>query len=202
MIQLVFALLIAAPDQQTHTADKRVAYLEQALGAVRATSKETRDHAFEYARVLEQGACASGIERLKVDCLMTAARRYCKKKGPAEVKSCHLAMDVVISNVLAAKRFITMEHRYEIMKRFEDHRKQLAIEIRRTQGALAADFRMRTGEAKNDAELARNIDHYCMTTADDTDVAWQSCASSLVWFIATAGDRSAPGAETAAKRDP
>ena len=43
---------------------------------------------------------------------------------------------------------------------------------------------------ENDDVLAKNIDRYCVQTADTTSLAWQACASSLVWFI---GTRQQPG---------
>jgi hypothetical protein len=180
----------APPAKDTHRADARIAYLGASLDALKKTPADQREHAHEYARVLEQGACASSVERLKVDCMMTASRRYCRRKGLSDLERCHATMDVVVSNVLASKRLINADKRYEIMKRFRDPRKELAREMRRIQGALAVDFRFRMGNTEDDATTARAIDTYCLATADETNIAWQSCASSLVWFLATGASGS------------
>jgi hypothetical protein len=182
------AAVAAAPSpMETHRIEARVAYLALALDALAKTPPGALEHAHEYARVLEQGACASSVERLKVDCMMTAARRYCRGKTADAAARCHATMDVVVSNVLATRRLITSEKRYDIMKRFRDPKKELAREMRRIQGALAVDFHLRMGEAQEDDALGKDIDRYCTTTADETNIAWQTCASALVWYIATKG---------------
>jgi hypothetical protein len=167
----------------THRADLRVAYLTGALAAVRDTPAETLAQGNEYARALARGACSSSVQRLKVECLMTAARRYCHNRGAAEAARCDVYMDVVTSNVLADEQLISAEKRYRMMRQFKDYRRELARETRRFQGALAADFRMRMGEASDDAAMAQHIDQYCLTTSDETNLAWQTCAAALVWFV-------------------
>ena len=176
-----------AEPQKTYQADLRVKYLETALGAVRETPLDVLERGYEYARVLDRGACSSAAMRLKVECLMTAALRFCKSKKAGEARRCQTYMDVAMSNVLADKQLITTDRRYEIMRRYRDPRRELAHEIRRVQGALAVDFRLRMGATaeRDDAALAKNIDQYCVLTADTTNLAWQACASSLVWFITT-----------------
>jgi hypothetical protein len=185
----VLALPAALPSDKgpraTHGTDQRIAHIEAALLCVRETPAESRGHAYEYARVLEQGTCASAVERLKVDCLITAARRYCRRRPAAEIQRCAMVMDVVVSNVLAGQRLIPAEKRYEIMRRSRDYKREIAEELRRLQGGLAVDFRLRNPESASDAALASSIDRFCSETADDTNLAWQACASSLVWFIAT-----------------
>jgi len=51
-----------------------VAYLKAALGTARETPAETLDRAYEYARVLDRGACASAAVRLKVNVTHEIAR--------------------------------------------------------------------------------------------------------------------------------
>jgi hypothetical protein len=180
---VLLAASAAAEPHGTHRADQRVAHIKVALESVRAASSDALDQANEYARVLVRGACASGVQRLKVECLMTAARRYCRNRGEAEARRCQLYMDVIASNVLADEQLISPEKRYQIMRAYKDYRRELAHELRRIQGALAVDFRLRMGEAEDADSMAKNIDQYCLTTADETNLAWQTCVSSLVWFI-------------------
>lgn len=178
------ALAAGATPAHTYDAAHRAAHLEAALNAVRAASPAFLSQAYEYASAMERGACSSGVERLKVECLMTAARRFCKPKDAG----CPLVMDVVVSNVLAEAHFVPTERRYEIMKEHRDYRAEVARELRRIQGALAVDFQLRGAEAPA-RPLPAQIDAYCVTAADKTHLSWQACAASLVWFIATA----APG---------
>ncbi len=191
-MKILLLLLLTTPE--THRADQRVAYLRQALEAVRETPRETLDRATEYARVLERGACSTAVMRLKVECLMTAAQRYCRSKKAADARRCPIYMDLAVSNVLADHQLVPSDRRYELMRRYRDPRRELAHEVQRMQGALAVDFRLRMGESADasDDSLAQKIDRYCVQTADTTSLAWQACASSLVWFIST---RQAPKRE-------
>jgi hypothetical protein len=169
----------------THGVEQRVAHVQAMLEAIRATPAETLAHQQEYARVLDRGQCSAGSERMEVECLMAAARRYCRSGGAR----CNATMDVVISNVLADKLLIPSVRRYELMKASKDPRRELSRELRRLQGALAVGFRLKMGEAKDDAQLARDIDQYCLTSGDSTNLPWQACASSLVWFLHAEGGR-------------
>ena len=69
------------------------------------------------------------------------------------------------------------------MARAKDYRGELERERRRRAGALAVDFRLRMGAAASDAQLARDLDRYCLAASDDHAMPWQACVSSLVWFI-------------------
>ena len=69
------------------------------------------------------------------------------------------------------------------MRANRDWRHALAAELRRAEGALAVDFHLREGDAADNAALARKIDHFCLVSSDDTNLAWQTCAATLVWFV-------------------
>jgi hypothetical protein len=182
LIPWVAVALAASPPAQTHDVGHRVAHLGAALEAVRQAPPALSSQASEYASAMERGACASGVLRLKVECLMTASRRFCKGREA----SCPFLMDVVVSNVLAESHFVPAEQKYEIMKTHRDYRAEVAREIRRIQGGLAMDFRLRTMDSPSGQSLPARIDSYCVSAADKTHLSWQACASSLVWFIGTA----------------
>jgi hypothetical protein len=189
LLALVVAPRVAAADAK-HDVPERVAYLERALAALRATPAAELAQANDYAHVLNRSSCASAVERLKVECLMTASRQYCKKRSDAG--RCAADMDVVVSRMLGDAQLISTEKRYQIMTQSKDYRRELARESRRLAGALAVDFRLRMGDATSDAELARKLDQFCLDTGDDHAMPWQACASSLLWFIVTETMRSAP----------
>jgi hypothetical protein len=161
----------------------RVAHIEQTLAAIAATPPALLQQGVEYARLLARGACSAGAQRLRVECLMVAVQRYCRDLGGADAVRCPLTMDVVVSNVLADEHLIPFERRYQIVHENADYRPALAAELERIQGSLAVDFRLATGDARDPSALAANIDRYCLATADDTKFSYQTCVSSLVWFI-------------------
>ena len=167
-------LLSAVP---SYDASQRVAYLEVALEAVAKTPAREQGDAHEFVAAMERGACSASAIRLKTECLMTAARRFCKGKEAL----CPALMDVVISNVLAEAGFVSADRRYEIMKTHRDWHAEVAREIRRIQGSVAVDFRLRPRAPG--ASLASRINDYCVAAADKSNLSWQTCASTLVWFI-------------------
>jgi hypothetical protein len=197
---LLAAARAGAEPKESHRAELRVQHIQAALEAIHETPAEELRRQDEYAQALGRGACSSGVERLKVECLMTASRRYCKKRGEAETRRCNAGMDVIVSNLLGDRQLISTEQRYQVMKQHKDYRRELARETRRIQGSLAVDFRLHTGTAEDDATTAKNIDQYCLGTADETNLAWQTCVSSLVWFLRAAGADSSPPRES--KREP
>jgi hypothetical protein len=184
LMALVVVAASNAVADETHRADQRQPQIARALAAVRETPAATLEQQSNYAHVLGRGACASSVERLAVECLMTAARRFCH--GKPDAQRCSDGMDVIVSNLLGEEQLIPIDKRYQIMTHSKDYRRELAHELRRTQGALAFDLRLRMGDAAGDAaRLAGNIDRYCLATGDEHDLAWPTCVSSLVWFIGT-----------------
>ena len=173
----------AADPPKPFGVEARVAHIAGALAAVAEASPAALKEGLDYARVLDRGACSAGAQRLRVECLIVAVQRYCHDRGEAEARRCALYMDVVVSNALADRRLIPPERRYQIVRANPDYRPALAREVRRIQGTLAVDFRLQTGEAKDNATLAANIDRYCLAGVDDALFSYQACVSSLVWFI-------------------
>ena len=72
------------------------------------------------------------------------------------------------------------------MTHSKDYRRELGHELRRLQGALAVDLRLRMGAAAGDdrAWPATSI-ATASPPATSNDLPWPTCVSSLVWFIGT-----------------
>jgi hypothetical protein len=168
---------------QPYRADLRVAHIEKTLAAVAEAAPAMIQQGLDYARTLARGSCSGGAPRLRIECLALAVQRYCRDLGGAEAVRCPLYMDILVSNVLADERLIPPERRYQIVQANADYRSALAAELGRIQGRLAVDFRLATGDARDRGDLAAKIDRYCLGSADDTKFSYQTCVSSLVWFI-------------------
>jgi hypothetical protein len=179
---LVASLVSASEPPQTYRPPARVAHIQEALTALHEVAPAVLQQGVDYARTTSRGACSAGVERLRIECMMVATRRYCHDRG-ADAARCAAYMDVVVSNVLADERLIPPDKRYQIVRENVDYRPALARELRRIQGPLAVDFRLRTGEAADDGALAAKIDDYCLASADETKLSYPICVSSLVWFI-------------------
>ncbi len=166
----------------TYETSARVPYLEAALAAVREAKPAVLDQAYSYLSAMDRGACAAGNnERLHTDCLITAARRFCRTGGKPEGGRCPLFMDVIASNVMAERELIPEEQRYAMMQKTKDYRVELLRQVRRLQGSLAVELGLSAGT--RGAAAPGEIDRYCLATADKSRLSWQSCAAALVWFI-------------------
>src|SRR5262249_54713150 len=107
-VALVASATAAAADE-THGAAQRVTYIERVLAALRATPPPVLAQAANYAQVLNRSSCASEVQRLKVECLMTASRTYCRKKGGDDVQRCAADMDVVVAKLLGDAQLIPID---------------------------------------------------------------------------------------------
>jgi hypothetical protein len=166
----------------TYEASARQPYLQAALLAVREARPAVLEQAYSYLSAMERGACAAGNnERLHSDCLITAARRFCRTGGKPEGSRCPLFMDVIASNVMAERELISEEQRYAMMQKTKDYRQELLRQMKRLQGSLAVELGLSAGV--QGASEAGEIDRYCLATADKSRLSWQSCAAALVWFI-------------------
>jgi hypothetical protein len=160
-----------------------VAHIEKTIAAVAEAPPAMIQQGLDYARTLARGSCSGGAPRLRIECLVVAVQRYCRDLGGTEATRCPLYMDILVSNVLADERLIPPERRYQIVQANADYRSALAAELGHIQGRLAVDFRLATGDARDRGDLAAKIDRYCLGSADDTKFSYQTCVSSLVWFI-------------------
>jgi hypothetical protein len=166
-----------------YSGEERAARVQLLLDVVERTPPELLARAYQHVATAERGACAAGTRRIRVECVIAAARKFCETQD--SLQDCLVYQDVIVSNVLAEPHWVPATRRYEIMKQAKDWRREVAREIRRHQGVLAADLRLRTkGSLATTRELGRAIDDYCASSAFETGLSWQICAASLVWFIA------------------
>lgn len=164
-----------------YTGDERVVQLQNSVEVTQRTPAAELARAYEHVAKAERGACAAGSRRVRLECLLASARKYCDAQPNAG--DCLVYADVIVSNVIAEQLWVPTARRYEIMAQTKSWRSEVAREVRRKQAALAADLRLRTkGSLEASSVLARAIDRYCTSSAFETGLSWQICASSLVWF--------------------
>jgi hypothetical protein len=178
-------LLLGAGNRTSYEAVDRVAHLGAALSAVQEAKPDVLDKAYTFVSAMERGACASDNERLRADCLISSARRFCRSGGKSEGHRCPLFMDVIASNVLSEKELVPIAERYELMRKHKDHRGELMRRLQRRYGALAVELRLSADGRFG--PLAQEIDRFCHESADQSSLSWQTCSAALVWFIGRGG---------------
>lgn len=158
----------------------RGAYLNVALTAMRESSGPVLEKGYGYVSALESGACASDNERLRADCLIASARKFCKSGGKSEGPRCDHFMDIIASNVLSERELISTRERYDIMRTHKDSRAEVSRRLHRLYGELAVSLRLAEPSGRG---LGDDIDSFCQANADRSSLSWQTCAAALVWFI-------------------
>ena len=143
----------------------------RALAAVRATPAETLAQASDYAReLMRRASCASERRAARsVECLMTAARRYCRQARRARRSA---APSTWTSSSATSSATGSSSRTREALPDHDAAPRTTAAswrdETRRIQGALAVDFRLRMGRrATTTRAWPRGIDRYCLATGDE-----------------------------------
>ncbi len=106
MSLLLLALLLGAGGPSYDEAS-RIAYVRQALGIVTETEATVLAQTYDYVSQMERNACNAQYDRLRVECLMAASRRWCKaRKGKVDPGACVVWSDVVVTAALAEKQLV------------------------------------------------------------------------------------------------
>lgn len=186
MIDLILAVILGT----VYAPAERVEYLREMLQSVKDTEPRTLEDTYGYIDVMDRNECRSIYHRLRAQCLVEAARRSCRgRRGRAARRACQMYSDVIVTNKLSEKYFVTTSERYRIMSRHRDFRQRLRLELRRRYGSLATDFglsRHAVCPADDVACTARGIDAFCAEYADTRSLSWQHCAAAMTWFVGTA----------------
>lgn len=185
MIGGALLLLVAAPTSYAHA--DRVAYIGEAIEAFDDATPQEIEDLEQYLYAVHKNQCHAPLVSLMVDCLMEAARRNCNQWPQRRRKTCDRISDVIMSNRLSEKRFISRRLRYEIMLRSGSFRQRLREELHRRHATLVAELMV--SEPPGEA-LPEAIDRFCIDRTRWHDLAWQHCVSVIAWFIGTA--ESAP----------
>lgn len=199
--RLTVALALAIPARaiagDPYDTTARVAYVAEALEAVRATPLDVLDDTRRFLEVAERNRCKSAFHRLRVACLIQEAKRACRaRRGKQSRRRCTRYGDLIVVNTLSEKRFLSAAEMYSIMRDHMDYRKALRVELRRRYAGIATAFALSSHAAcrPDDAEcLAAGIDAHCMEYTETHDLSWHQCAAALAWFIGTASRAESSG---------
>jgi hypothetical protein len=175
---------------------ERAAYIAGLLDAITTIDRDALVNTSNYIYATERNKCQSPDVALRVGCLLEASTRNCAHGDAALREQCKRVSDVVVTNRLGEKAFVSDDVRYDIMANNRDFKTAFARELHRRYAILVAEFSMSRhfpGSAADHAGLATGLEAYCRDVEGTRQLAWQTCISAVVWFIAgearvTAGD--------------
>jgi hypothetical protein len=180
----------APPAPMDYGAEARAAYLQRAIDALVHADPQTVVDLRAHLDLKQRSSCSSAYRRLRVSCLLDAARRWCTRQAqPAWREGCLLYSDILVTNKLSEAKLVPAAKRYRIMQRFPDYRRELRRELYRRYALLAVELdasgAVPCGRS-DPACLASGIDTYCTASAEHHDLSWHQCAGALSWFVGSA----------------
>jgi hypothetical protein len=185
---LLLALLTPGPAAADHGRPDRVSYLSRAVDAVRRLGDEGRGALADAMQTGARRRCRADRGDPSIACLIDLARAHCESQ-PSARAACHLAADVVVTNLLSESELVDQATRVRLVNRGGDYRAAMRAELRVRYAALAADFAL--AEPGPDSDLPARIDRFC--ARPDRQLAWQRCAAALVWYIGAHGGATREG---------
>lgn len=170
--------------------DNRVAYVENVLQAFRQTKLQKIFNTFSYINAVEKNNCRSTLSDLKVQCLLSFARKNCSAAGSARLQEiCELYSDIIVVNKLSEHVFISRSERYHLTRNSNlDFRTVLTNRLRQKYGKLVTQYTLTSWSdcKKDDLKcVAAGLDQFCLDYTNSNSLSWQYCMSASLWFIGT-----------------
>lgn len=162
-----------------HGRRDRVAYLSRAVDAVRHLGGAGRGALSDVMQTGARRRCRADRGEPSIACLIDMARAHCEAQPPAARAACHVAADVVVTNLLSESELVDKATRVRFVSQGGDYRAAMRAELLVRHAALAADLIL--AEPGADGDLPARIDRFC--ARPDRELAWQRCAAALVWYI-------------------
>jgi len=175
---------------QPYLDENRVAYIETVLQAFRQTKLQHIMNTYRYINAVERNNCRSALSDLKVECLLSFAKKNCSATRSARSSDhCELYSDIVIVNKLSENVFINRSERYRVTRNSSgDVRAALTNRLQQKYGKLVTQFSLTPWSdcEKDDLPcLATGLDQFCLDYTNSKSLSWQYCMSASLWFIGT-----------------
>jgi hypothetical protein len=167
----------AHADAPSYARDRRVAYIDRALGALRSMAPAATTALEDALQAGARSQCKAAYGRPPVNCLVQVAQSHCEARPPGERISCHLVADVALANLLGESELIDDKTRIGLMNESGGFRAAMRAELRRRYATLAAEMALTTTHAA----AAEQIDAFCAGTR--RTLPWQRCAAAIVWYV-------------------
>jgi len=191
-LMMVSIVSVAAeqPNNEPYLAQNRVSYIEKVLMAFRETKLQHIINTYRYINVVERNNCRSTLSDLKVQCLLSFARKNCSALNSEKRRdNCALYSDIVVVNKLSEHAFIDRYERYHVTRNSgDDFRAALTNRLQQKYGSLVTDFSLTPWsdcEKDNTKCLAAGLDQFCLDYTNSKSLSWQYCVSASLWIIGT-----------------
>ena len=194
LLLLLLMLNFGSEAAQPYLQESRVKYIESALKAFQDTKLQNLTNTFRYINVVERNNCRSSLSDLKVECLLSFARKNCSTYRKSKLReNCELYSDIIVVNKLSESVFIKRSERYHVTKNTrDDFRTALLNRLHQKYGKLVTHFYLSGGSECDNKDrqcLAQTLDQFCLDYTNSKSLSWQYCTSAALWFIGTSKDK-------------
>jgi hypothetical protein len=164
--------------------------VKNVLQAFQQTKLQKIYNTLSYINAVEKNNCRSALSDLKVQCMLSFAKRNCSAAGGAKLQhNCELYSDIIIVNKLSEHVFISRSERYHLTRNSrEDFRTVMTKRLQEKYGKLVAQYTLTplSDCKKDDLKcLAAGLDRFCLDYTNSNNLSWQYCVSASLWFIGT-----------------
>jgi len=170
--------------------ENRITYTEKVLRAFDETKLSNLLNTYRYINVVDINNCRSSVSDLQVKCLLSHAEKNCNElPNQKQKRACEFYSDVIITNKLSEKAFISTSERYRISN-MKEYSFRTAFENRLLQkyARIVTQFSLSNAAncENNDFHcLALALDQFCLDYTNSNSLSWQYCMSASLWFIGT-----------------
>ncbi|WP_455200551.1 hypothetical protein [Kaarinaea lacus] len=181
-------LSYASETTQPYVEENRVLYIEKALKAFKETRLQNIMNTYRYINVVERNNCRSTLSDLKVECLLSFARKNCSTYRKQNLRdNCELYSDIIIVNKLSENAFVKRSERYRVTRNTkDDFRTALENRLQQKYGKLVTDYYLGIASQCDGEDLsclAKGLDQFCLDYTNAKSLSWQYCTSASLWFI-------------------
>lgn len=191
IVALVASLALSADtmraeDTLSYTRDARVEHIGIALSAIDTLGPNGVDALYREVLQGSREVCRADFSEPTISCLLVMAKEHCETKPAAEQAHCMVLSDVIVTNMLSEKEFVSDADRLALMNEGDNFRNAMIAELRLRYAPLVTGLALSPGFNSGEG-LAPAIDEFCEVYASTRYMVWQRCVSAVVWYIGTEG---------------
>ncbi|MFK7826620.1 MAG: hypothetical protein AB8G05_20940 [Oligoflexales bacterium] len=166
---------------------KKINYIGNSLAALIATPINKILKIQKQMGVENRSSCRSSIINLKLQCLMKQMNIYCGKFAGRRSKQCKYISDTIIVNKLSENDHLSSRERFFLLKKKGSHQEKMSDALMKKYSNIAAKLSLSKFldcyEVNHEC-FAHSLNNFCTEYNYRGELGWQSCVSSLLWFIA------------------
>ena len=167
--------------------EKKISYIGNGLVSLIETPLSRILKIQKQMGVENRSSCRSSIINLKLQCLIKRMNIYCNKMSGKRRRQCNYISDTVIVNKLSENDHLTSRERFFLLKQKGSHEEKMSDALMKKYSNIAAKLSLSNFlecYEVNQACFAHSINNFCTEYNYKGELGWQSCVSSLIWFIA------------------